>query len=592
MVDWETFYGSFRRPDFIPGFEIQNHLGGGTFGEVYKAKKSSIGKSYAIKFLRLDEDAQRDAVERELESVRLFASIDHPNLVTIEDMGVVEGVPYLVMGYAGEETLARHLKGEGLDPKRAMRYFVQACRGVLALHDRRLAHFDLKPSNIFLRGDVARVGDYGLAKLLVEGRQTLSFGRGTPQYMAPEMLKNRADHRADLYSLGVILYESYALRLPYESGTDASGAMGMVVRETDTPPDFPEGFPVHLRPIVTRLLRLDPDDRYPSVQELLSALGQAARQGDSVRIRFSDLPEATRDLQLAPDTPTPPAKTPAPPTAPDAPGKKGDSSTGEELKQAAAELARGAVGVAKGVWDGVVQRVSSASKESPDGGDGTLLADRTAGGVAPTPTTNAAPSPPAEPARASAGSEDFEESAARKAKDIVETLTSRDSSSFGEDVVSVATLDDATSTEPEEIEREAARAYERALSSADSPWRMELERSRDEKRRASEPNLLAATPAVPVAAATATVPVPPRAEGGWLGNILQSVIVGGEIMGALITGPFLVALRTTASGFDRVLNGVPGVLGSILRVLMMLLLMALLGGLTAFAVLAALSLNP
>jgi serine/threonine-protein kinase len=182
MVDWEAFYAAFRGPGFIPGYEIQNHLGGGAFGEVYKARKTSIGKSYAIKFLKLDDGGQRDAAERELEQVRLFAAIDHPNLVTIEDMGIVLGVPYLVMGYAGEDTLARHLRRGDLDRQSALRYFVQAARGVLALHDRRLAHFDLKPSNVFIIGDVARVGDYGLAKLLTVGRQTLSFGRGTPHW--------------------------------------------------------------------------------------------------------------------------------------------------------------------------------------------------------------------------------------------------------------------------------------------------------------------------------------------------------------------------------------------------------------------------
>src|SRR5262245_58058046 len=270
MIDWESFYGSFRKPDFIPGYEVQNHRGGGAFGEVYQARKSAIGKVYAIKYLHIDDSVQRDAVERELEQVRLFAAIDHPNLVTIEDMGVVLGVPYLIMGYAGEDTLARRLKRTYLDRGCALRYFVQISRGVLALHDRRLAHFDLKPSNVFLNGDVARVGDYGLAKLLTEGRQTLSFGRGTPFYMAPEMLRNRADHRADIYSLGVMLYESLCFQVPF--GADAGGAF--VLREEDRPPEFPSAFPAPIRPVVERCLRLDPGQRYDSVHELLAALGQ------------------------------------------------------------------------------------------------------------------------------------------------------------------------------------------------------------------------------------------------------------------------------------------------------------------------------
>src|SRR6185295_19428107 len=222
-MDWEAFYSRFREPDFIPGYEIQHRLGGGAFGEVYKARKHSIGKAYAIKFLKIDDEAQKDAVERELEQVRHFAVIDHPNLVTIEDLGTALGVPYLVMGYAGEDTLARRLKQGRLEAQTALSFFVQACRGVVALHDRRLVHFDLKPSNVFLKGDVARVGDYGLSKMMVDGKTALSFGRVTPQYMAPEMLKNRADQRADVYSLGVILYECLTGKLPFES--DVPGAL-------------------------------------------------------------------------------------------------------------------------------------------------------------------------------------------------------------------------------------------------------------------------------------------------------------------------------------------------------------------------------
>ncbi|MCZ6596570.1 MAG: serine/threonine-protein kinase [Planctomycetota bacterium] len=371
MVDWEDFYGSFRQPGFIPGYEIQNRLGGGAFGEVYKAKKLSIGKHYAIKFLKLGDQADREAVERELEQVRLFASIDHPNLVTIEDMGLVREVPYLVMGYAGEETLARKLKRCDLGDEEALRFFVQVCRGVLALHDRRLAHFDLKPGNVFLKGDVARVGDYGLAKLLIEGRQSLSFGRGTPHYMAPEMLKNRADHRADIYSLGVILYECLTNRLPFDMGSD----YGVILRENDDPPEFPRGFPISVRPTVERCLRLAPENRFDTVHELLDDLGQTARQGDSIRIPWTAplaLPQAGGEV----------GEGTRPKTDAAAAAEEG-ATAGADLRQAATELARGAALVARGVWEGVVGRgddrdegppapegvQAAAAAASEDGGD-------------------------------------------------------------------------------------------------------------------------------------------------------------------------------------------------------------------------------
>lgn len=330
-MDWEAFYNRFREPDFVPGYEIQNRLGGGAFGEVYKARKHSIGKSYAIKFLKIDDEAQRDAIEHELEQVRHFAGIDHPNLVTIEDMGSVQGVPYLIMGFAGEDTLARRLRQGPLERERAVSYFVQACRGVVALHDRRLVHFDLKPSNVFLKGDAARVGDYGLSKMMADGRTTLSFGRGTPQYMAPEMLRNRADHRADVYSLGVILYECFARRLPFEA--HVPGAIAL--REDDQPPAFPAEFPAGLRHVVERCLRLRPEDRYPDVTALLADMGQTARHGDSVRADAYAIARETPERRASPVAPS------------------RDASRTSEARSTARELTRGAVEVARGVWDGL-----------------------------------------------------------------------------------------------------------------------------------------------------------------------------------------------------------------------------------------------
>ncbi|MFT7667886.1 MAG: serine/threonine protein kinase, partial [Planctomycetota bacterium] len=169
---------------------------------------------------------------------------------------------------------------QDLSREEALSFFIQTCRGVLALHDRRLVHFDLKPGNVFLNGDAARVGDYGLSKLMTDGRMTLSFGRGTPHYMAPEMLRGRADHRADIYSLGVMLFESIANKVPWEIKSSA----GVVYREDDSPPVFPVNFPADLRVVIERCLRLDPTDRYDDVAELLQGLGQTARRGESIRL--------------------------------------------------------------------------------------------------------------------------------------------------------------------------------------------------------------------------------------------------------------------------------------------------------------------
>ncbi len=514
MVDWEAFYGAFRQPDFIAGYEIQNHLGGGAFGEVYKAKKRSIGKSYAIKFLKLEGESESGGAERELEQVRLFASIDHPNLVTIEDMGLALGVPYLIMGYAGEDTLARRLKRGDLERASALRYFVQACRGVLALHDRRLAHFDIKPSNVFIKGDVARVGDYGLAKLLSEGRQTLSFGRGTPLYMAPEMMRNRADYRADVYSLGILLFETLTGRLPYGNREQP----GVLVRETDEAPEFPADFPADLRGVVERALRLDPDDRHASVHELLEDLGQTSRQGDSVRIPWSELAGS---------------KVPVPAE------ESGTPRAGGEFKQAAVELARGAVGVARGVWDGVL------------GGERKRGAAST-----PSPTSKA----PDEPA--SGVPEDLLD---RPDGDTAESddIVSFQALTQTEEVVAAPDLVPAPAPRSAPVAKTDSAAHGSALLAGSA--------------------LFVTAPYGPGPAGT--VPVPPRAEGGLFGTLLASLALGAEILGALVSGPVLVVLRGTGHVVDRAVRGVPGFLGASLRLFLFLVMLACLGGLVAFGVL-------
>ena len=287
-IDWEAFYRNYRKPGYVAGFEVVNKLGGGMFGLVFKARKESIGKDYAIKFLKVDDESVRDAVARELDAVRYFAQIDHPNLVSIEDKGEVDGIPYLVMSYAGQETLRKRLEAGGLARDDALKIFIQAARGVQALHERSLVHFDLKPANIFLKGDIARVGDFGLSKLVTESRNSLSFGRGTPYYMAPEMLQRRGDARSDVYSLGVILYECLCGDVPFKGDSEWE-----VLRKHEVePPRYPEHLTAADRRILARCLAKDPAARYQSVAELLRDLQAPVALGESLLWRPPAAPAA------------------------------------------------------------------------------------------------------------------------------------------------------------------------------------------------------------------------------------------------------------------------------------------------------------
>ncbi|MBM3975070.1 MAG: serine/threonine protein kinase [Planctomycetes bacterium] len=274
--DWEAFHRDFRKPGYVPGYEITSKLGSGFSGHVYRARKASIGKDYAIKFLRVEDAGVARAAQMELENLRHFAQIDHPNLVAVEDRGVKDGIPYVVMAFAGAETLAAKLP-QGAPPASADRarllgWFVQATRGLAALHDHGLVHFDVKPHNVFVKGDVARLGDYGMSKLVAGSRASLSSARGTPHYMAPEVLQGRGDARSDVYSLGCLLYELLCGRTPFR-GDDP----WQVLKQHETAaPELPAALAPGERALLLRCLAKDPADRFASARELLVALGALA----------------------------------------------------------------------------------------------------------------------------------------------------------------------------------------------------------------------------------------------------------------------------------------------------------------------------
>ena len=296
-VDWEDFYARYRQPHFIPGFEVREQLGSGSFGVVYKARRLSIEKDYAIKFLKPENTEDRATIARELDSLRSLAQLDHPHLVSIEDTGWVGRIPYVVMGYAGRETLRDRIAEGPSNRRELVTIFTQAGRGVLALHEHGIVHFDLKPANIFVRGEVARVGDYGLSRLCGSSARPLSLVRGTPYYMAPELLQRAGDRRSDIYSLGVILYECLLGRLPFTGQSDWE-----VLRKHESEaPEVPESLDARHREVLQRCLEKDPERRYESVCDLLHALGAPAAIGESIAIAP---PSSEADIE--PSVVTPP----------------------------------------------------------------------------------------------------------------------------------------------------------------------------------------------------------------------------------------------------------------------------------------------
>ena len=206
----------------FPQLEILELVGQGGMGIVYKARQRSLDRLVALKILPLDTAGDPAFEERFVRESRTLAQLTHPNIVTVYDSGKAGGFFYLVMEYVDGVNLRNAIATRALTPADALAVVRQVCDALQYAHDAGIVHRDIKPENILLdgRGRV-KIADFGLAKLL--GRTPIEISLtathqvlGTLRYMAPEQIERpmSVDHRADIYSLGVVLYELLTGELP------------------------------------------------------------------------------------------------------------------------------------------------------------------------------------------------------------------------------------------------------------------------------------------------------------------------------------------------------------------------------------------
>jgi tRNA A-37 threonylcarbamoyl transferase component Bud32 len=259
----------------FPQLEILELLGQGGMGAVYKARQKKLDRLVALKILPLETGRDPAFAERFAREARALARLNHPNVVGVHDFGEVEGLYYFVMEYVDGVNLRQLLETGRLTPEEALKIIPQLCDALQYAHEEEIVHRDIKPENILLtkRGRV-KIADFGLAKLL--GPMPFPFSltgsqqvMGTPYYMAPEQMhKSRTvDHRADIYSLGVVFYEMLTGELPL-------GRFG--------PPSQKVALDRRLDEVVFRALEKEPEQRYQHISDVKNAVenivaGQAAR---------------------------------------------------------------------------------------------------------------------------------------------------------------------------------------------------------------------------------------------------------------------------------------------------------------------------
>jgi serine/threonine-protein kinase len=202
-------------------FDLGPMLGRGGAGKVYQARNRRSGLTVALKLLDFQPlEPASDALKRLKREARVAASIVHPNIVRIFDLGVAEGVPFVEMELVSGVSLKERVRSEGpLEPAEAARLCTEALAGLARVHRERIVHGDVKPGNILIDdGGRARLTDFGLSTFLEE-TTSVSSGRliGSPHFMAPEQWRGEAvDARTDLYAVGLVLYFALTGRLPYD----------------------------------------------------------------------------------------------------------------------------------------------------------------------------------------------------------------------------------------------------------------------------------------------------------------------------------------------------------------------------------------
>lgn len=265
---------------------VEARVSSGGMGAVYRARRVGLDRRLALKVLAAQGARVDVAVERFVREARVVAAIEHPHVVRSHDFGrLPDGRLYFVMDFVEGPSLERVIEAETpLGPERAVEFTRQIADALDAVHAVQVVHRDIKPSNVIVTGREPdrrlRVVDFGIALVTDVHERLTATGVicGTPMYVSPEQARGQSiDARADLYSLGCVLYEMLTGKAPFAHSRSVADLLLNHVTVTPEPPSA-RGAPASLDPIVMRLLGKDPDERFPSAKALLGALSDWKRE--------------------------------------------------------------------------------------------------------------------------------------------------------------------------------------------------------------------------------------------------------------------------------------------------------------------------
>jgi serine/threonine protein kinase len=267
----------------LGNYQIVEELGRGGMAVVYRAYQPSLSRYVAIKVLPPQLAFDQEFVQRFLREARSAASLRHPNIVVVHDVGEQDGLYYIVMEYLEGRTLKQVIEQEGSLPVvRVARIVQQVASALDYAHQRGFIHRDVKPANIFVgEGDRVTLTDFGIAKAASEAEQLTRTGTlvGTPEYMSPEQAEGGVvDHRTDLYALGIVLYQMLTGQVPFKGNTPHSTLYAVVNHPPPPPRQINPALPPAVEAVVLKAVAKRPEQRFQRGAEMTAAL-QAAVAG-------------------------------------------------------------------------------------------------------------------------------------------------------------------------------------------------------------------------------------------------------------------------------------------------------------------------
>jgi serine/threonine protein kinase/Flp pilus assembly protein TadD len=286
----------------ISHYKILEKLGEGGMGVVYKAHDVSLDRMVALKFLPQYLTSDATEKERFYHEARAASALNHPNITTIHEIQEFNGQLYLAMELVEGRTLKQLIEAESPSIKRVLDIAIQVCDGLNAAHEKGVVHRDIKSDNIMVtpKGQV-KIMDFGLAKVKGATKLTKAGSTiGTAAYMSPEQAQaGDVDHRSDIFSFGVVLYELLTTKLPFRGEHQAALMYSLINEEPQPIARFNNHVTPELERVVIKALAKDPEDRYQHIDEMLADLRRERKQLEYARAGYATTSTITQQVQPA-----------------------------------------------------------------------------------------------------------------------------------------------------------------------------------------------------------------------------------------------------------------------------------------------------